>query len=157
MQKKIAPEHGVGPVRLSRHVSANIKTLRRAKGWSQSDLAKKLWGTTLDSRGYTVARNRDRISAWEMGRAAPTPDNLLLLSEALGVSPVELAPDVVSRSAAHAPAALSLQILEENPDQAHLRVNMVLPSDVASEIMGLITRVAGDVRDDNEDGVVDAG
>src|SRR4051812_8333081 len=29
------------------------------KGWNQSDLAKAMWGTIVDSRGYKVAKNRD--------------------------------------------------------------------------------------------------
>jgi transcriptional regulator with XRE-family HTH domain len=64
---------------------------------SQSDLAREVWGSIPDSRGNgrLVAKNRDRISQYEMGRAWPTLDNLELLAIVLDITPEELAPDIV--------------------------------------------------------------
>jgi hypothetical protein len=53
-----------------------------------SQVAREVWGTTTDSRGVTVARNRDRIRHYLAGTSYPEPDNLKKLAEAVGL-PVE--------------------------------------------------------------------
>jgi transcriptional regulator with XRE-family HTH domain len=77
---------------------------REAKGWSQSDLARAIWGQIPSSRGYPVARNRDRISVYEKGLNSPSPRNLKRLADALGVAPADLLDGVAER------AALTFQI-----------------------------------------------
>lgn len=75
---------------------AFAQTLRRMldeQGKTASDLAKSIWGTTKDSEGYIVAKNRDRISVWLSGKAFPSPDNLQQLAETLGVKPEDLSPE----------------------------------------------------------------
>lgn len=71
----------------------NLRRLRESKGWSQSDLARKVWGTTVDQRGYTVARNRDLISSYE--RAVYLPKSLTIdkIANILGVPASTLLPD----------------------------------------------------------------
>jgi hypothetical protein len=59
-------------------------------GLKQSDLARKIWGTTKDKRGYEVARNRDRISSYLAGVGLPEPENLQKLADALGCEPGDL-------------------------------------------------------------------
>jgi transcriptional regulator with XRE-family HTH domain len=71
---------------------------RTERGWSQSQLAREIWGSMVDERGYTVAKNRDRISAWEGGRAVPDPQNLQKLCDVLGLTLDQLAPDLVAKS-----------------------------------------------------------
>lgn len=75
--------------------SDRLAQVRKAKGWSQSDLARLIWGVTTTSAGHEVAKNRDRISAYESGRAKPNADNLERVAEAVGLSVEELAPDLV--------------------------------------------------------------
>lgn len=124
---------------LTNKFSRNLKLLREARGFSKSELARKIWGTMTDSRGYEVARNRDRIGTWEAGKSAPAADNLLLLSRTLDVSVAELAPDLAAQ---HAPgantASLAIHSVEGEPGRVVLRVNMVLPAQVAFEIARLI-------------------
>jgi len=47
--------------------ATRLYELRTEAGMSMSDLARKIWGTTTDARGYPVAKNKDRISRWEKG------------------------------------------------------------------------------------------
>jgi len=67
---------------------AFAKTLRElmlAKRISASDLAREIWGTMKDGRGYEVARNRDRVGHYLSGKSFPTRDNLVKIAKALGV------------------------------------------------------------------------
>lgn len=63
--------------------------LRQAmNGRTNSDLAREVWGTIKDSRGYDVPKNRDRVAAYLDGRARPEPDNLAKIANVLGI-PIE--------------------------------------------------------------------
>ena len=57
----------------------NLRTIRKAKGMSQDELAKRL--------GYT---NRSSINKIETGRSSIPTDKIALTAEVLGVSPLEL-------------------------------------------------------------------
>lgn len=69
-------------------LSENIKTLRKAKGLSQEELAIKL----------NVVRQT--ISKWEQGLSVPDSDMLISLSEALDTSVAALLGESLSRSKA---------------------------------------------------------
>lgn len=116
-----------------------LRDLREAKGLSKSDLAKAVWGTTTDTRGYTVARNRDRISVYEDGAQVPTPENLKAIAAALDVNPSELAPDIVTNTAsANKKPAISMTIIDGHPDQAVLTVNCPVSVVLAAQIIQMI-------------------
>ena len=113
--------------------------IRKRKDLSQSELARLMWGTMTDGRGYEVARNRDRVSSWEAGRSAPTRANLAVLAETLGVDVAELAPDLVltTPTMGQTPTKFSLVCLPNN--MAHIRVDMTVPFDVATKIGSLLS------------------
>lgn len=52
---------------------------------SASDLARGVWGTMTDPRGYEVARNRDRIGHYLSGKSYPAMENLKKIAKVLGV------------------------------------------------------------------------
>lgn len=115
---------------------------RVAQGWSQSDLARKIWGTYTDGRGYETARNRDRISSYERGKSVPERQNLDALAEALEVSPEELAPDVLADIAATgrgAAPAVQMTMMEGQPDLVHLQVDVVTKLSTASQIIKILS------------------
>lgn len=58
----------------------NIKAQRKARGWTQRDLAAHL---DID---------RSAVSLWESGRRVPTDDNKLAIAEVFRVSPRTLFP-----------------------------------------------------------------
>lgn len=57
-------------------------------GRTNSAIAREVFGTIKDSRGYDVAKNRDRIAAYLNGIAYPEPENLQKLADAMGI-PIE--------------------------------------------------------------------
>lgn len=120
--------------------STNLHRLRVNKGLSQSDLARTIWGTTTDSRGYTVPKNKDRISRWENGDQTPEPHNLQALADALGVTVDELAPDITARAMAEDSApAVQMTMVQGQPGRVHLIVNTLTSLDVASKIIAMLS------------------
>lgn len=101
------------------------------KGWSQSDLARR------------AGVGRDVVNKYVNGRALPTPANAKALADALGVEVVALL---------HGPSAqppVKVNPKEETPPvamrslgdgRAHLQIDMVVPFDLAIQILGLLPR-----------------
>jgi len=118
---------------------ARLYQARRDKGWSQSELARRVWGEMEDKRGYMVAKNRDRISAYESGRSVPERSNLDAIAEALGMSVSELAPDLVMsnpHTLGSDPTGVSIKMVPGG--MAHLRIDCVVSSSVAMAVAELI-------------------
>jgi transcriptional regulator with XRE-family HTH domain len=62
-----------------------LRALMLKQRISASDLARSVWGTTTDKRGYEVARNRDRIGHYLSGASYPGKENLAKIAKALSV------------------------------------------------------------------------
>ena len=116
----------------------NLKELRVSKNLSQSDLARLIWGTMTDGRGYEVARKRDRISAYERGRASPEEENLAKIAEALGVTASELAPELSGQRGRNAPATVTMRVLEGGA-KVHLEVNTITSLAIASQVVAALS------------------
>lgn len=69
-----------------------LREARIAKDWSQSALARAVWGTRTTDAGLTVAKNRELISVYEAAKSWPAPADLAKIATALNVPPEELAP-----------------------------------------------------------------
>ena len=120
---------------LTDHFATNLKMLREQAGLKKSHLAQELWGTEVDSRGYTVAKNRSLISSWESGRSVPCEENLDRLSEYFGVLVQDLAPDIPDpRIRPHAPQT-SL-----DGDRITVRIEVSGPS--AAEVAEILKAMA---------------
>lgn len=116
-----------------------VHDLRVARGMSQSDLARAIWGTTKDKNGYDVARNRDRISQYEMGRSIPEPQNLKALAEALGTSVEDLAPGVVMSTIDREAPAIQITAVAGHMDRVHVVLNKLVPLTVAAKIIAIVS------------------
>ena len=110
---------------------------------TQSDVASRIWGTTTDNRGHTVARRRERIHAYVNGNAVPSRDTLLKLAEVLEMDVHELAPDLAVASAARkgGPAALQITMVEGHEGQSLFQVNTLLPVQFALELGAVLNAV----------------
>lgn len=64
-------------------VSDNLRRLLIARGWSQADLARRIFAD-LDMK------KRVQVNRWVNGKSTPTAADLLNLAEAFGVSPDEI-------------------------------------------------------------------
>ena len=60
---------------------SRLKRLIAAKGWSQSDFARQVWGSD---------KQRERVSAYVNGKQFPGVKNLNLIAKVLGVTVGEL-------------------------------------------------------------------
>jgi len=108
------------------------------RGMSQSDLAREIWGETKDSRGYSVAKNRDRISAYLRAESLPEPQNLAKIAEVLGVAPEDLVPDLTAATVDRERPEVAMTMVAGHTDRVHLQVNTLLPLGVAAQIIALI-------------------
>jgi transcriptional regulator with XRE-family HTH domain len=124
--------------------ASNLRRLRLDANLSQSDLARKIWGDTTDSRGYTVARNRDRISYYEAKKAVPEAHTLKVIADVLRVSVEELAPDLIARETdKQKDPEISMAMVKDRADLVHLRVNTLCTLALASKIIALLTDERG--------------
>jgi hypothetical protein len=56
-----------------------------ARGLNHSDLARMIWGSVDDPRGYKVAKNRDRIGVYLSGAGYPSLDTKYELAKVFDV------------------------------------------------------------------------
>lgn len=114
------------------------------KGWSQSDLARKIWGDRTDPvTGYSVAKNRDRISKYIKGSEVPDPKNLARICEALGMSLEELAPNITASIVDREIPEVSMTAITGHLDKVHLHISKLVPLGVASRIISILADLDG--------------
>jgi transcriptional regulator with XRE-family HTH domain len=118
--------------------ASKLQHLRTERGWSQSDLAREVWGEIETRAGRKVAKNRDRISTYEMGKSWPDPHNLTKIASALGVSPEELAPDITASTVDRQNPEIALIAVAGHHDKVHLKVNKLVSMNIATMIMQLL-------------------
>jgi transcriptional regulator with XRE-family HTH domain len=121
-----------------------LHDLRTVKGWSQSELARQIWGEQTDKRtGRKSAKNRDRISCYEAGTSFPDPHNLSKLANALDVTPEALAPDLTGATVERQNPELALVSVAGHSDKVMLRINKLVPLGTATQIMALLVEGLG--------------
>ena len=120
-----------------------LKDLMLAQGMSSSDLARAIWGTTLDPRGYAVARNRDRVSTYLAGTGLPSKETLPKLVAALGTTLDELAVPLRSTPARafSSSADVTFTILASHPGICSIRIVKLLPIEIGLKILELVNSV----------------
>jgi transcriptional regulator with XRE-family HTH domain len=118
--------------------ASKLQHFRSEKGGSQSDLAREVWGEIETKTGRKVAKNRDRISTYEMGKSWPDPHNLMKIAQALGVPPEELAPDITAATVDRQNPEIALVAVAGHHDKVHLKVNKLVSMTIATQIMQLL-------------------
>jgi len=114
-------------------------------GLSASEVARQIWGPTTDKRGYTVAKNRDRIGHYLAGASYPEPDNLIELAKAVGLDVQDLAidkPVFVSGGGGsyrgRQPGDIQMTVLADQPNKARLVFDRVLDFETAMRLLQMI-------------------
>ena len=115
-----------------------LQAARVAKGWSQSELARQVWGELITKAGRKVARNRDRISTYEKGKSWPDPHNLKKIAEALGMTVEELAPDILGSTVERQNPEFAMTVVAGHADKVHLKVNKLVPWNIATMVSQLL-------------------
>jgi hypothetical protein len=114
------------------------------KGVTASDVAREVWGSATDRRGYSVGRNRDRIGHYLAGTSYPEPENLERLAKALDVAVVDL---MIERPAGNptprarpAPSSHSITEVVGRPGALRLQLDKQIADDweAVAKIMQLI-------------------
>jgi len=101
-------------------------------------LAREIWGETKTKRGNKVARNRDRISAYEAERSKPSIENLEAIAKVFGMAVEDLAPDLSSDKAFADPVpAYEMRLVDGG---AFIRVNAMVTAEVAIEIATILQK-----------------
>jgi transcriptional regulator with XRE-family HTH domain len=111
------------------------------KDLSQADVARRAFGTETTKEGYTVAKGRDRISAYLSGRTYPESRTIKVLADALMVKPEDLAPEAIAAAVDRDNPSLSITMVEGHPDKVHLVVNQLVPLNAAMEIGSILARI----------------
>jgi hypothetical protein len=120
-----------------------VREAMLAHQMSASDLARAIWGTVKDYRGYDVARNRDRIGHYLAGISYPEPENLKKLADALGLAMEELQIDQdvkLSGNPGREPKGIGeaqLTILSNRPGVSFLQLKALLPTEDALKIIAI--------------------
>lgn len=109
------------------------------QGLSQSDLARRAFGAIENKQGYTVARNRDRISQYLSGKSYPDPKNMRKIADALGCKVEDLAPDATAAAIDREHPELAMTAIAGHTDKVHLQVNRLVSMAVASKIIQMLT------------------
>lgn len=125
---------------LKREFSKRLHDTLIDKGYTQSDIARRLWGNT----GSGAAAGRDKISTWVNGVALPTPKHLRELCDALGVETQDLIPGGMHAAASAETAPLKLVMMGEG--KAHLEVNANLPPEAALKIYEIVRKATDEAR-----------
>lgn len=109
-----------------------------AKGMSNSDLARAVWGEVTDGKGYKVAKNRERIGVYLKGEGFPEPRTLAKLAEALDTTSEELAPEITASTVDRERPELAMTMVSGHSDRVHVQVNALLPLRAAVEITRIV-------------------
>lgn len=111
------------PERLARLMEDNNVT--------KSDLARLMWGTIVDERGYDVPKNRQSIGKYLAGKATPTHKTIRLMADALKVNVGELDPgyNPISRLGS------GVKIFTKSPKISHLEISLEVPTPLALKII----------------------
>jgi hypothetical protein len=119
--------------------AAVLRAAMERLGLNSSEVARRVWGVTKDTRGYEVAKNRDRIGHYLAGASYPEPGNLVKLADVIGVPVAELAIDKpVAVAGQSRRFGLRLTRFADQPHLARLEMDLILPWRLAVEIADLV-------------------
>lgn len=109
--------------------------LMLAKGWNQSELARK------------AELPRDSVSVYVRGRSLPTPKSLGKLAAALDVNATDLLPNAVESAIDEDNPSIDMRVSPGAPRVAWLRINRMVSTSTAVKVIELVNndRIAASV------------
>lgn len=118
---KPVPETQSNSITLPNYLSANLKVLRKVKGWSQAELAER------------AAMNRGNVASYESGGAEPSICKTLRFCNLFEIGPR----DLIRRDLSD-PQELTLAQIARNQDQDDHRAKINLLKEQASQLEELV-------------------
>lgn len=134
------PDEGSEFLSVEQDFARRLHHYMTARGWTQSDLARAVWGERTNSRGYREAKGRDRISVFLKGSTLPETTTLTAIAKALDVEPDDLCPEGHKKAMAWEPHSVSLTLAPGHTDKARLVVDRVVPFHVGAEIISILAK-----------------
>lgn len=118
---------GLAPKHISKQAFARrLYNLILAKGWSQSELARR------------SGLQRDRISTYVRGQTLPTPQNAAAIAQALGITTEELLPNMAEAAIEEDTPSLEMRVSTNDPTKAWLRVNRLVKTETAAKVITIL-------------------
>lgn len=114
-----------------REFAKRLQRARVAKGWNQSELARR------------AGMGRWNISGYERGKNLPYPNALRKLADVLGVDPQELLPSSLVPSVERTTPAFEMKQVGDGTDAVWLRINQKVSWDKALKIMAVLKDAEG--------------
>lgn len=124
-----------------------LQRLMDKKGMTRSDLARVVFGTTIETRTdeygnehvYEVAKNRQTIGKYLKGSVYPGAKTKTMLCKALGVRYADLFPgdDVTQRPGS------GVTLTPKEGERYRLTVDVVLPIAEAMKVISIVSPYAG--------------
>lgn len=128
---KLVPKH------LSKQEFARrLYKLMISKGWRQSELARR------------SGLPRDSISTYMRAKTFPTPQSVKKLADALGVEPTDILPNYIEGSIDEDTPMLEMKVSPNVPGMAWLRVNQLVPLNIAVDVLKILQEHAPDRVDE---------
>jgi transcriptional regulator with XRE-family HTH domain len=120
-------EPAMAPKHLTKQTFAKrLYGLMMAKGWTQSELARR------------AGLPRDSVSTYIRAKVMPTPQSAQSLAKALGVKPEDLLPNFVESAIEEDTPSLEMKVSVNAPSKAWLRVNRLVSLATAARVIDLI-------------------
>lgn len=116
-----------------------LQRLLDERGMTRADLAKLVWGTIVDERGYTVAKNRQALSKYIAGKASPSRQTRLRIAEALGVPYTDLFPE--EQKVNRPGSGITLEPASP-PGVSRLRLDVEMPTKEATKVIEIVAPYA---------------
>lgn len=142
------PTRGNANVQAREAFARNFSKIMQESGYGQSELAAEIWGTTKDTQGFTVAKNRHLISKYVSGKSFPSRETLSKIARVLKREISDFLPEAVigAMDAGTAPA----QFREIEPGKFLLTINKVMSLDNAIKAMTFFKTLEGDDADNTK-------
>lgn len=122
---------GLSPSELTlQEFSRRLYRLMLKKGWTQAELARQ------------SGVSRDGVSGYIRGLHMPTHEKVNDLAKALGVKPEELLPNVAQSAIEEDTPSLELKVSTSDPSRSWLRVNRLVTTEAAGEVISILNRDA---------------
>jgi len=121
------PETSLAPKHLTKQeFGRRLYQLMLARGWNQSELARK------------ADLPRDSVSTYIRGRTLPTPKSLQAMADALGVTPADILPNSIESAVDEDMPSIEMRVSTSAPSMAWLRVNRLVSLSTAAKVIEMI-------------------
>ncbi len=112
-----------------------LAAILQERGMKYSDLARLVFGESVDQNGYPVARNRQSIGRYVAGQTMPDKQTRDRIAAVLEVPYADLFPETAPSDRPGSGVVLT----QVDRDTSRLTLDVILPTEIALEIIRRVT------------------